>query len=66
MKFSHLEQVITWHCTAQDGTEYRADSSGENWERLYGESWEPVVSYDEEKACRVAWVEANGWSGDKE
>lgn len=62
MKFKNLEQVTTWYCTTEDGTEYRTCSSGESWQRRYGESWEPVMSYDEEKACRVAWVEVNGWA----
>ena len=59
MKFIECSIVEVDYMETEDGIQYRCNAKGENWERLYGESWEPVY-FDEEKACKQAWI--NYWS----
>jgi hypothetical protein len=42
-----------------DGISYRTNFNGSSWERLYGESWEPVYD-DEKKRCQEVWDNVKG------
>ena len=54
MKFVDDTSWKIWQLETEDGTHYRTGSDGQYWERLYGESWEPVWG-DEEEQCKQAW-----------
>lgn len=56
MKFIDDVSWKIWQLETEDGICYRTNDSGSNWERLYGESWEPVYN-NEEDQCRDAWRE---------
>ena len=56
MKFAECNIVEIDYLRTVDGIQYRCNANGENWERLYGESWESVY-FDEENACKQAWMD---------
>jgi len=56
MKFVDAVSWKIWQLETEDGTYYRTNDSGSNWEQLYGESWEPVYGPEEER-CQKAWRE---------
>lgn len=56
MKFIDISRSIVYYMTTEDGIDYRCGPDGKGWERRYGESWEPVLGYDEEKRCYMAWA----------
>lgn len=58
MKFKGTD--ITYFFETEDGTLYRTTGSGYFWEKLYGESWEPVYNYQEETECIQALLEYKG------
>lgn len=53
MKFIEQFKFTTYQFTTEEGIEYRTDSKGSYWERLYGESWEPVFLKEEDE-CNAA------------
>lgn len=56
IKFIDAQQVRVYYCSTANDVHYRCDDTGVNWERLYGESWETVVNYNEQEECRSAWL----------
>jgi predicted kinase len=56
MKFIESSAFTSILLTSDDGTEYRTSPRGTYWERLYGQSWEPVYGR-EEAECSVAFNE---------
>ena len=62
MKF--INSDTTYFFETEDGTQYRTTGqytgSGFYWEKLYGESWEPVYSYKEETDCIQAFLNYKG------
>jgi len=59
MKFIDNVCFKVWQLETDNGIFYRTNDSGDNWERLYGESWEPVYLTEEEE-CKKAWQEHFG------
>ena len=53
MKFVNDEVFKIWQIESDDGSYYRT-TNGLDWEKLYGESWEPVY-FSEEDQCKEAW-----------
>jgi len=49
MKFKSDYIVKIRVIETEHGVTYRTDMSGETWERLYGESWEPVFFGEEDE-----------------
>jgi photosystem II stability/assembly factor-like uncharacterized protein len=54
MKFVNDCSWKIWQLETSDGTMYRTNDSGTNWECLYGESWKPVY-FEEKQRCIAAW-----------
>lgn len=52
MKIVDMTEFRGWYVTTEDA-EYRTNSSGSNWERLYGASWESVWGEEEEKLIKL-------------
>ncbi len=53
MKFVGHNTFKVWQLETEDGIYYRT-TSGNSWERLYGESWEPVYLTEEDQ-CKESW-----------
>jgi len=58
-KFIDVVETVTLYLSSDDGNEYRTDSTGSYWERLYGNSWEPILNSSDEDACRLALEQFN-------
>jgi hypothetical protein len=58
MKFIRTETA--YYFEDEDGTQYRTTGSGYYWEKLYGQSWEPVYNYKEETDCIQAFLNYKG------
>lgn len=57
MKFTNDFCFETWQFESDTGVQYRCDKWGEYWQRNYGQGWQDVFLYDEEKQCKMAWLE---------
>ena len=55
MKFVEQFKYTTLHFVTEENIEYRTSTSGEYWERSYGNSWEAVY-LDEEDECKKAFA----------
>lgn len=58
MKF--VSSDTTYFFETEDGIQYRTTGSGYYWERLHGDSWEPVYNYQEETDCIQAFLKYKG------
>lgn len=56
MKFKEHSKYTRIELEAEDGTVYATNEKGSSWERLCGQSWEPVWS-SEEDSCNAAFKE---------
>lgn len=54
VEFTLLDTYTTLYFETADGVSYRTDLGGVSWERLYGNSWEPVF-LEEEDQCKDAF-----------
>jgi hypothetical protein len=48
MKFIEHLKYTRIELETEDGTVYATNENGSSWERLYGQSWEPVYLNEEE------------------
>jgi hypothetical protein len=49
MKFIDSRSEVAVYFTTKDNIEYRTTTTGECWERRYGESWETVWGTEEDE-----------------
>jgi hypothetical protein len=48
MKLEKLTSSLTYYIDMDNGYSYRRSATSADWERLWGESWEPVFSEEKE------------------
>ena len=63
MQIKNVRSFTLYEIETVDGIFYRTNFNGSMWERLYGESWEPVYMTEEEE-CLKAWRKVTGLSND--
>lgn len=59
MRFKTIKSRTVYDIETEEGIFYQTNFAGSYWERLYGESWEPVYM-DEEKQCKELWDKLRG------
>lgn len=59
MKFLSVKSRTIYEIETDTGIFYRTNINGSYWERLYGDSWEPVFM-NEESECIDLWKKITG------
>ena len=68
MKIKDVIKSITYYVETDDPDfpDYRTDENGSHWEKLMGESWEPVYNPDVEKKLQELFWEYKNQLDEKE